>query len=333
MTESSNASSVDVLVPCAGDARYVVETLRSIQSQRVREIRVFVIDNACPHGRYAEATTALGDDRFTYVRHDERLPMTLNWQRALCHGVSPYFAMVHDDDIWPSDYLESALPLLHECENVLGVMTAVSLFGRETPIDDPNRMSQELHRIAALPTAAQRVHALFSFLGHMSAFIGRRGPRGFPSATWWLPDQIFIDAHWINGRCAFNPRTAVAIRQHAASSTESLTNDPVKAVEVRNRLRQNAIEIVRNDVPGRYDLPEFVRTADINSLVAVCNACLKWPARRELYEFVQTVLRVDGAAERIKASGLRGKALMTLPFWMITAWGILRDGLTPPKGS
>lgn len=323
--------SVDVLVPCAGDARYVAETLRSIQSQSLREIRVFVIDNACPHGLYAEATTALRDERFIYVRHDERLPMTLNWQRCLSYGQAPFFAMLHDDDIWPREYLETGRTLLLHDENVLGVMTAVSLFEGANPAEASESTSADLCRIAALPIPVQRVHTFFSFLGHMSAFIGRRGPRGFPAASWWLPDQLFIDAHWLRERCAFNTGTTVSVRRHAASGTLSLANDPVKAAEVRHRFRQNAMEIIRNDMSGHYELPEFVRTADPRLLMAVCNACLQWPARGELHEFVQAVLRVPGAAERIRATGVRGKVLANLPFWMITAGGILRDGLTPPR--
>jgi hypothetical protein len=333
VTGSAHDRRVDVLVPCAGDARYVGETLRSIQRQSLREIRVFVIDNACPHGRYAEATTALRDERFTYVRHDERLPMTLNWQRCLSHGQAPILAMVHDDDIWPQDYLEAGRTLLLHDETVLGVMTAVSLFEGANPAEASDSTVPDLCRIAELPNPVQRVHTFFSFLGHMSAFIGRRGPRGFPAASWWIPDQLFIDAHWLHGRCTFNTGTVVSVRRHTASVTLSLANDPVKAAEVRQRFRQNAMEIIRNDLPGRYDLPEFVRTADPKLLVAVCNACLQWPARGELHEFVRAVLRVPGAAERIRATGVRGKVLTSAPFWMITAGGMLRDGLIPSKGS
>lgn len=326
------AEPVDVLVPCAGDGRYVAASLRAIQAQTHREFTVFVIDNACPHDVYRRAVEEMADHRFRYVRHELRLPMTANWQRCLGEGQSAIYAMLHDDDVWPECYLETALQTLFEDRSYEAVMTPVRTFEGVEPSAVPPDPLSTLAVLGGAARGIQRVAVLFSFLGHMSAFVGRRAAHGYQPSSWWCADQLFIDVHWVYGEVGINRNAAVAVRRHGQSLTRSLMADATRICEARARFRQNAMEIMRSDSSDRYDIEGFVRIAEPSVLSSICHACLMWPPRPELHGFARRVLDVSGTRKRLRASGFRGWAVATLPFRAMTVAALWREGLVPLRG-
>jgi len=96
----------DVLIPVATESKYVREAIISATQQRADK-KIFILENNIGNKEYSLYLKNLAEEfAVEYIFFENRLPIFLNWQRCLSIGKSEWVAFLHDDDIWPSDYLK-----------------------------------------------------------------------------------------------------------------------------------------------------------------------------------------------------------------------------------
>lgn len=88
--------------------RYAVETVRR---QNYANWEIIVSDNASEED-IEGFVASLGDSRIKYVRTEQFIPVTANWNNALAHATGDYIIMLGDDDGLLRDYFQSVRALI-----------------------------------------------------------------------------------------------------------------------------------------------------------------------------------------------------------------------------
>jgi len=113
---------VSVLVPVHNDAAFLNQALCSVAAQTFKDFEVVVCDDASEDGGLSIARQwAVKDDRFKVFANDEKLGMTLNWNRALSNASGRYVVKLDSDDAMQPRCLEL---LTEEMENSLETYVA-----------------------------------------------------------------------------------------------------------------------------------------------------------------------------------------------------------------
>jgi glycosyltransferase involved in cell wall biosynthesis len=99
-----------VLLPTHNRLEYLRHAVESVRLQDWQDWEIIVSDNASTDD-IAGYVDELGDARVRYVRSDEFIPVTDNWNLALRHSQGDYVIMLGDDDALLQGYL-SALAAL-----------------------------------------------------------------------------------------------------------------------------------------------------------------------------------------------------------------------------
>ena len=281
---------IDVLIPCAGIAKYFEESLLSVVKQSHQAVIIYVIDNGCLHNSYRDIANKIDASNVIYIRFEERLPMALNWQRCLTVGFSPVCAFLHDDDIWPLDYLETSLALL-KLNTINAVLTRKSHFKDSLAPHD----LQEAIDYQQLREAGRFVHdavLLTSCACHMSALIFARGYAAFSLTHHAVVDQLFCDHFVIQGNLAENQKVTVLIREHTNSETAS-TPQARFACEIQDRILDNLIFLSRSSDIAQDKIKSFLSFKDCACFSQFAQACYARPVPKPFRPFRRELLRID----------------------------------------
>lgn len=109
---------VDVLIPVASQSKFIREAVLSA-TQQAGSRNIYIIENNIGNVDYSNYLKALAAEfSIEYVFFAVRLPIFENWQRCLTVGGSEWVAFLHDDDIWPADYLQ----VLRKIENTTDII-------------------------------------------------------------------------------------------------------------------------------------------------------------------------------------------------------------------
>jgi len=100
-----------VLLSVYNGLPFLGETIESLRHQRHRDYTACVVDNASTDGS-AEMLARIGDERFTLIRESDNLGIPQNFNRALDRVDTPYFALVHQDDVYEPAFLGAMLALI-----------------------------------------------------------------------------------------------------------------------------------------------------------------------------------------------------------------------------
>lgn len=106
--------TVDVGMPAHGRPLFLAEAIRSALGQSHEDLRVVVLDDTQDGEIEAVVRRAAGEDpRLTYLRAEPMSPMRAMTE-LIGSGDAPYFAFLHDDDRWDTDFLARRLSFLDE---------------------------------------------------------------------------------------------------------------------------------------------------------------------------------------------------------------------------
>lgn len=102
---------VSLLIPSKNRLDLLKLSLRTILPQNDRDIEIIISDNASSDD-YRAYIDQLSDSRIVYVRQENPIPVTDNWQKALSLATGDYILMLGDDDGLTPDFFSSIRPLL-----------------------------------------------------------------------------------------------------------------------------------------------------------------------------------------------------------------------------
>lgn len=97
---------VSVLIPTRERLRYLELAVESVRRQAGANWEIVIADNASTED-IAGYVTSLDDPRVVYVRSDEPLPVTANWNAALDASTGERVIMLGDDDALMPGYLDA----------------------------------------------------------------------------------------------------------------------------------------------------------------------------------------------------------------------------------
>ncbi len=102
---------VCVCIPVRNGARYIAESLESVLSQTLSDLRVIVCDNSSEDAT-AEIVQGFRDPRVTYLRSDACLTAVENHNRCLSAAEAEYVCIWHHDDVMLPTNLARKVELL-----------------------------------------------------------------------------------------------------------------------------------------------------------------------------------------------------------------------------
>jgi len=279
----------DVLIPCAGNAQYFEESLLSAINQTHQCVTIYVIDNGCLHDYYRDITNKVGASNVIYIRFDVRLPIALNWQRCLTVGYSPVCAFLHDDDIWPRDYLKTGLTLLKP-NKINAVLTRKVHFKSGLAPHDIQQ-AIDYQRLSETGRFVHDAVLLTSCASHMSALLFVRGYGAFSLTHYVVVDQLFCDHFIIQGTLMENQRVTVLIREHTDSETAA-TPQARYTCEMQDRILDNLIFLNRRGGIDPADIRSFLSFKDRACFSQFAQACYARPVPKSFRQCRLELLRV-----------------------------------------
>lgn len=96
---------LSVFIPTFNRVEYLRQAVESVLTQSFHDYRVFVVDNASTDATPTYCSS-VRDKRFAWFRNESNLGMVGNWQKCLDLCKTEWFAMLEDDNLWKTSFLE-----------------------------------------------------------------------------------------------------------------------------------------------------------------------------------------------------------------------------------
>ena len=159
------AELLTVCVPTYNRPDFLAQCLESFRAQRFTDFRLVILDNASTLD-YQPVLAQCRDPRVSYHRHPENIGVAANFFYAMDHySQSKYLMIFHDDDLLHPDYLQTAITILEEDDQLVFISSGYQEFAGDPP-PFPERLSPELWRFtsaAELALAFVRERANYTF--------------------------------------------------------------------------------------------------------------------------------------------------------------------------
>ena len=104
---------LDIMLPFWGEPRYLYETVEAVLRQTDERWRLTVVDDCYPDPKVPEYFERLGHPQVTYIRNEENLGITANYERCIEMASADLVMLLGCDDIMQPDYVARVLTL-HE---------------------------------------------------------------------------------------------------------------------------------------------------------------------------------------------------------------------------
>jgi glycosyltransferase involved in cell wall biosynthesis len=137
-------ASIDVAVPCYQYGRFLRDSVGSILSQAVGNLRVLIIDNASTDNSLEVANQLASEDpRVGVCAHRTNLGHHASYNEAIEWASADYFTLLDADDLLAPGCLARAITIMEQHPNVVfvyGQEQAASFAAREQPPFDPSNL-------------------------------------------------------------------------------------------------------------------------------------------------------------------------------------------------
>lgn len=100
---------VNILLPYWGDFELLRQTIDSVLRQTSNEWNLLIFDDCYPTNDARDYCASLKDTRISYVRHEENIGITRNFNFALEAATAEYCVMIGCDDVMLPNYIDTAL--------------------------------------------------------------------------------------------------------------------------------------------------------------------------------------------------------------------------------
>jgi hypothetical protein len=254
---------VTVCVPTYNRSQLLSETLDSVLKQEYSDFRVVVTDNcSTDNTRDVVEQYRTRDTRVIYHRNRENLGQFGNIDEGIRLTETPYWALLMDDDLWPPDFLKTAVagldrhPQASFFSSCAYLATSRSAFPHERPplfgafaFIDP--IGPDVQYIDREATAAL---VTYMSIFHPSTFVGRTvsAQRYTPlySQANWCGDWLFSAQMALEGGLLFAPRLFVFARLHPGAEKTQADNQGLRKAatyEVQEKIFEELNKTGLND--------------------------------------------------------------------------------------
>ena len=130
-------SQVDVLIPTfRPDPNHLREALDGLLAQSFRNWEALIHDDASDTDIESIVEPYLKDPRITFEKSKENLGIGGNWNACFKKTSLPIVAYLFQDDVWDSNYLETAVRILNENQSV-GIVSMNHKYKLEEGVEVP----------------------------------------------------------------------------------------------------------------------------------------------------------------------------------------------------
>jgi glycosyltransferase involved in cell wall biosynthesis len=238
--QTIGGASVTVGVPTYNRANLLRETIESVLGQTYHQFRLIVSDNASTDDT-SEVVASLSDPRLEYVRADENIGMTGNFNRLIALADTEFLMLLPDDDRLYPDYLRSVVEVLQRHPQVGLVQTGFDEIDLDSRVRKRAVGSAGSHHSCTVePGRAYLERSMTSHTLCQSATTYRT--RAIREARGLLPsEEPFADIPLFMRMArtwdvAYIDRPLVAFRVHEQTETARLAARGQDEHDARNRL-------------------------------------------------------------------------------------------------
>ncbi|WCM69761.1 glycosyltransferase [Clostridium perfringens] len=100
---------VSIIMPSYNTAKYISETIESVQSQTYPFWELIIVDDCSTDNTDEVVKPYLLDDRIRYLKNDSNSGAAISRNRALREARGRWIAFLDSDDVWLAEKLERQL--------------------------------------------------------------------------------------------------------------------------------------------------------------------------------------------------------------------------------
>ena len=100
---------VSIITPSYNTARFIPETIRSVQAQTIIDWEMIIIDDCSTDNTDAVVEPFLTDKRIKYMKNEKNSGAAVSRNRALQEARGRWVAFLDSDDLWTPDKLEKQI--------------------------------------------------------------------------------------------------------------------------------------------------------------------------------------------------------------------------------
>lgn len=115
---------VSIITPCYNASEYIIETIKSVQSQTYQNWEMIIVDDCSTDNSVQLIKEAMQHDtRIKLIQHEKNSGVAIARNDAMKAAQGQYVAFLDSDDVWETKKLECQLNYMHE-NNVAFTFTA-----------------------------------------------------------------------------------------------------------------------------------------------------------------------------------------------------------------
>lgn len=100
---------VSIITPSYNTAKYIAETIRSVQNQTYKNWELIIVDDCSNDNTDEIVAEYLNDKRIRYIKNDTNSGAAVSRNRALREAKGKWIAFLDSDDLWSSEKLEKQI--------------------------------------------------------------------------------------------------------------------------------------------------------------------------------------------------------------------------------
>jgi glycosyltransferase involved in cell wall biosynthesis len=301
---------VSVIIPAFNCARYIGETIASIQAQTIAPLEIIIVDDGSTDDT-AAAIRAVNDPRIQYVgKPNGGISSARN--TGLTRARGEFFAFLDADDRWRPSMLERQLQVMAADASLVCSITNFVRFVDGTGEMLPDQFSF-CPEFDAIPTRALPVSGAFAVEGDAftalvqfgehptwtQSMLFRRSLMGdlrFDESFPLAEDTLYSLLAFLRGGVAFNREPLAEIRRHGSNTTADY-----EMVGIHRVRALHAVTRIVTDGPRRAALDARLVRAHITAARVLAR---RGERRQSLAQFAG-VARVPGSYVRKVKGGIR----------------------------
>lgn len=108
------AGLVSVIMPSFNTARFIPESIKSVQSQSYKNWELIIIDDCSSDNTDDVIQPFLSDDRIRYLKNEKNNGAAVSRNRALREAKGKWIAFLDSDDLWMPEKLEKQIRFMEK---------------------------------------------------------------------------------------------------------------------------------------------------------------------------------------------------------------------------
>lgn len=217
---------VSVCIPAYNQEAYIGAAINGVLSQSLEDFELILVDD-CSTDRTMAIAGSITDSRIQLIENHRHFGMIGNWNRCIELARSPIICILHGDDMYKPDFLQSLVPLLEQdyslgfafCawtwrDDSSGKTIDIQSFPDDKRFEPEVAFPKFLLGNITIPAAVAVRRSVYEHVGMYNNYL-----RYGPDWEMWLR----ITAYYPVAYCA---RCLVEYRTHSRSVTSQLRQHP-----------------------------------------------------------------------------------------------------------